>query len=100
MNSIIHGIHSLYFVALYRLYHSHDLVLSNIRFEVQGLRIEKPEALKSLYRSHDLKTEKLIYVNCEHLYFIRRHDIAEILLKVALNTKNQSINLYFIHMAR
>jgi len=25
-----------------------------------------------------------------------RHDIAEILLKVALNTKNQSTNLYFI----
>jgi len=24
-----------------------------------------------------------------------RHDIAEILLKVALNTKNQSINLFF-----
>ena len=46
--------------AFIRLYHSHDLVLSNIRFEVQGLRIEKPEALKSLNRSHDLKTEKLM----------------------------------------
>jgi hypothetical protein len=27
-----------------------------------------------------------------------RHDIAEILLKVALNTKNQSINVYFLYI--
>jgi hypothetical protein len=40
-----------------------------------------------------LKTDMIYACTCcEKYYIVHRHDIAEILLKVASNTKNQSIN--------
>ena len=43
---------------------------------------------------NETKLTLLVRPYLNNFYFNCRHDIAEILLKVALNTRNQSINLF------